>query len=389
MLAMTVAAGLGAVAVGQEAAQRRVVKIVGEGHKLVLFSDGKVEGWGRFGDGQLGPVAGIKPIRYSSSHLVPIELPGKAIDIAAGATTSFAVLEDGTAMSWGDAREALLGLGTKPAGFVERPTRIPGLSGVAAIAPGVALLRDGTVRAWGPASYAGDGRAPKRYGEPGAPILSPVMVPGLRDVTAIAVGSAHILALTRAGRVYSWGSNYYGALGRSPRQELALDTPEEIPGLADVAMVAAGLGVSTAVKKDGTVWVWGANWHSQFGFGERTDPPGPDHGYVLQPQQVPGVAGVVAISLGLTGRHTLALRKDGTLRVWGNNDWGQLGTGLPPGFQETPAALKFAGVAAAFAAGNNSYAVKTDGTLWGWGGGGADEWPLLKNTRAPAALRLW
>jgi alpha-tubulin suppressor-like RCC1 family protein len=130
------------------------------------------------------------------------------------------------------------------------------------------VIRDGTVRSWG-AGPIGDGRAKSSYEGPpstAGPAFRPVTVPGLADVVAVSAGGGTALALTKDGRVYSWGSNFYGALGRPPRIELSLDKAGEIPGLGDVIQVVAGAGISTALKKDGTVWVWGSNWQQQFGF---------------------------------------------------------------------------------------------------------------------------
>jgi alpha-tubulin suppressor-like RCC1 family protein len=167
-----------------------------------------------------------------------------------------------------------------------------------------------------------------------------------------------------------------------------MDQAAEVPGLADVIGVAAGQGVSTALKKDGTVWVWGANWHGQFGNGSRTDPPGMTSGFELVPQRVPGVSGVTALAVGLTGRHTLVLLKDGTLRGWGNTDWGQIGAGVAATFQLTPVVPKITGVKTILAAGNHSFAIKSDGSVWGWGEGGPRSWPLKANTPLPARLEL-
>jgi len=56
-------------------------------------------------------------------------------------------------------------------------------------------------------------------------------------------------ALASDGRVFAWGSNYHGALGRAPGRELPMDEAGEVPGLIDVIAVAGGLGVSSVVKK--------------------------------------------------------------------------------------------------------------------------------------------
>ncbi|MCU0247700.1 MAG: hypothetical protein MUC42_14090, partial [Bryobacter sp.] len=288
-------------------------------------------------------------------------------------------------------RQGELGTGSTRS---DTPVRVSGLSNVIQLAAGgqnaLALHRDGTVSAWGSRSsgMVGDGLHPKRYGEGGPMANSPVKVPKVSAATQISVSQSHVLALTTDGRVLAWGSNHYGALGRAPRQELPMDEAGEVPGLTGVAAVSAGTGVSTALKKDGTVWVWGANWHGQFGNGDRTDPPGMTHGFELTPRPVAGVSNAMAISLGLTGRHTLALLKDGTLRGWGNTDWGQLGAGVSGTFQLRPVTPKISGVKAVFAAGNNTFAVKTDGSLWVWGSGGPREWPLTANAKLPVPLTL-
>jgi len=108
----------------------------------------------------------------------------------------------------------------------------------------------------------------------------------------------------------------------------------------------------------------------------------------LVPQQVRGITNVVAISVGLTGRHTVVLLKDEALRGWGNTDWGQLGAGVFGTFQERPFSPKLAGVKAVFAAGNNSFAVRTDNAFWIWGSGGRGELPLPANTTVPVRLEL-
>jgi alpha-tubulin suppressor-like RCC1 family protein len=81
------------------------------------------------------------------------------------------------------------------------------------------------------------------------------MVSGLSNTVALSAAGGRVLALAKDGRVFSWRSNFCGALGRPPRQELPIDTVGEIPGLAGITAIAAGAGVSTALKNDGTVRV--------------------------------------------------------------------------------------------------------------------------------------
>ena len=384
VLAVSVAASY-----AQTASAPQVIKIIGERHKLVLFSDGSLAGWGAFNDGQLGPVTGMSPGQLRTDGLVRIQLPGKAIDIATDDYVSLALLDDGTVVEWGTSRGGFPGPGGSQ--LSPTPVRVPGVANAVQIAAGsstgLALLKDGTVRAWGSrgSGMVGDGLHPRRFGESGPPALAPVQVPKVANIVRISA-SGHVLALTADGRVLSWGSNFHGALGREPRDELPLDEAGEVPGLSGVADIAAGSGIATVLKKDGTVWVWGSNWAGQFGNGDRSGTPGPNHGYQFVPQRIAGVANVAAISLG--GRHTLVLLKDGTLRGWGNTDWGQLGAGISGTFQLSPMTPRITGVKAVFAAGSNSFAVRTDGSLWMWGVGGRNEWPLPANTKLPVQVEL-
>lgn len=384
-------------------ATRHVMKVTGDAHKLVLFSDGTVVGWGLAENGQLGPVDGI-PINRSreTKAMVSITLPGKAIDVAAGIATSYALLDDGSVWAWGRGDQGQLGVGTAGVNLrlangnpgTTTPMRVQELGDVRQIGArgnaAFAVMKDGTVRAWGDRANGmiGDGLHIQHPLALPPPAFTPVTVPNVANVTQLSVGSSHVLALTADGRVLAWGSNHFGALGRAPRQEQPLDVAAEVTGLTGVVAVASGLGVSTALKKDGTVWVWGANWYGQFGFGERTDPPGVNYGYQLVPQKVPGIANVTAISLGIAGRQTLALLKDGTLRGWGNSDWGQIGAGVKGDFQEHPVVPKISGVKAVWACGNNSYALRSDDTFWTWGAGAANAWPLKENVAIPMKLEL-
>jgi hypothetical protein len=68
---------------------------------------------------------------------------------------------------------------------------------------------------------------------------------GLSNVTAIAAGGAHNLALRSDGTVVAWGQNVYGQTNIPP-------------GLSNVVAIAAGGWHSLALKSDGTVVAWGA-----------------------------------------------------------------------------------------------------------------------------------
>jgi alpha-tubulin suppressor-like RCC1 family protein len=367
-----------------------VVKVVGDAHVLALTSDGTVVGWGRWNHGQLGPIAALSTSGFWTSRPASIDLPGKAIDVAAGENTSYALMDDGSVWAWGDGRWGELGTGPKPNlpllahstsameyRGVERPVRVA-VDNVAKISAsgGVAfaVLRDRSVRQW------------PRRGSDGSSTFLPVPVPGLDGIVQVAPGWSHVLALDGDGRVLAWGNNRYGALGREPKEDKWNDEPTVVPGLGQVAAIAAAGDVSFALQRDGTVWVWGSNGQGQFGNGQRAGHPSANT--VSTPARVAGVSHAVWLTAATTGRHVVVLLEDGTLRAWGNTDFGQIGAGLTATFQLSPVTPKIAGVKAVFAVGNQTYAVKTDGTFWGWGTGDKERWPFQASTKVPTLLDL-
>jgi len=301
-------------------AQNYPVKAVGDRHTLILLSDGSVIGFGPCDWGELGPISDVPQRRNWATDFVSVKLPRKAVDIAAGEASSFALLKNGTVYAWGEKFKAKFG----------------------------------------------DGK-------------TPVQIPGLQNITKISVAYRHFLALDKSNHVWVWGENYCGKTGRTDDPKMVAQVPE----LADVVSIAAGACVSTVVKKDGTVWVWGSNGMAGFGNGQQTE--GADLQFV--PQQVSVVRNAVAVSSGAMGRHTLVLLKDGSLRGWGNSDWGQIGAGVSGDFQPRPVTPKITNVKAIFAVQNSSYALKNDNTFWIWGSV-FNEFPLKKNASVPVQLSL-
>ncbi|MFN7923655.1 MAG: hypothetical protein U0Q16_26370 [Bryobacteraceae bacterium] len=362
----------GAIVGAQDA--RVPVKIDGESHKLILFSDGTVGGWGDTRDGQLGPRAAIPNSSGHSSVFVPIAIPGKARDIAAGGRTSYILLDNGTVLAFGWGNEGQLGCGERCLASSETPVQVAGLTDVvrvsARFSSAFAIHRDGSVSMWG-SRYLGNGENR---------IIVPERAAGLPPVTQVAVGTGFLMALTQEGRVWMAGKLPFGRIGADdPVQPLG-----EVPGLQDVTGIVA-TQVAAALLKDGSVWVWGNNDQAQFGNGKRNID---EHTRV--PVRVPGITNAVGLSGAAVGRHFLALLRDGTLRTWGNSDWGQAGTGVTGREQAAVAALRISGVKAAFAAGNNSFAIKTDGSLWIWGRGSSypNVWPMTRNAPVPEPLRI-
>jgi alpha-tubulin suppressor-like RCC1 family protein/uncharacterized protein (DUF2345 family) len=258
--------------------------------------------------------------------------------------------------------------------FPNSPTELSGLSGVVAVADGrhsLFLKSDGTVmaRGWNDFGQLGDGTI-----TPGS-VQTPAPVSGLSDVVAIAVGKTHSIALKSDGTVWTWGRNDDGQLGVEGGDQ---STPVQVTGLSGMVAIAAGERHSLALKCDGTVWAWGFNGWRQLGV---SGPPGS----VITPVQVPDLSGMVAIEAGNT--HSVALSSDGTVWAWGGNQLGELGRGGVwvsggeyPLWSSTPQPVMggaFSGVTKISSSVHHTLAVKSDGTVWAWGEN--DLWGRLGN----------
>jgi alpha-tubulin suppressor-like RCC1 family protein len=233
-----------------------------------------------------------------------------------------ALNSDGTVWAWGS--NTLGGLGNGTTDFAAHPTpiQVPGLSGVVAIFAGnwvsYAVKADGTVFGWGTAFIGklGDGTA-------GTPTInSPTELPALKGMVGAATGVGSTVIFKADGSVLSFGSNFRGQLGRGLPDNGPYPVPTQIPGLL-VRDVSNGDSFVIVTEPSGTLKAFGRNDDGQLGFGSSDFLP---H---ATPVTVPGIFGAFAT---VTGRQsTLALIGDpatgGTIRAWGGNTFGVLGTG--------------------------------------------------------------
>jgi len=359
-----------------------VTQIAASWHILALLSDGTVSALGNNRSGQLG-----RPkVARGFLPAARVDLPGKAVQVAAGDDdASYALIEDGTVWAWG--RGVGNNLGVRLQGATERhtPARVPGLADVVRIAAhgaaAMAVMRDGSVRAWGevPPFLTGGTRI-----FPG--VAPPMKVQDLADITDIAGGPAGGYALTTDGRVFAWGANTKGQLGTGTAA-VEERGPGLVPGIRDVVSIATVNGAAVAVTRDGRVWSWGSN--EQGGLGHGTDADVAEPG---QPTPAPAttISDAVEVKAGTFGRQFIVRRRNGTLIGWGNSDWGQLGAGISGDFQLKPTPIKLPDVEAYWLGGNFSFARTKDGAVWFWGEESAT-WGLLGvrgNQRVPARVPL-
>lgn len=174
----------------------------------------------------------------------------------------------------------------------------------------------------------------------------------------ISMGESHSTAIKNDGTLWTWGRNEQGELGDNSTTNRSSPV-QTISGGTDWKQLSTNSGTSTAIKNDGTLWLWGRNIEGQLGDNSRTNRSSPV-------QTVSGGTNWRESSVGKL--HTAAIKTDGTLWVWGHNYFGQLGTNNRT-YRSSPVQTVAGGTnwKQVSAGGYHTAAIKTDGTLWLWG----------------------
>jgi len=258
-------------------------------------------------------------------------------------------LNDGRVKCWGDNNYGQLGLGdTVPRGYGanQMGSSLPSLNlGTGKTAVQIAgtsyyncaLLSNSTLKCWGNNSYGqlGQGSTSAIGDQPGemGDALSPIDLGSGWTPSWVAAGNSHACALSSAGLIKCWGSNYECQLGRGASGGPYGDGPGEmgnnLPAVnlgtgMSAAQVTAGASHTCAVLTSGNVKCWGYNNYGQLGLDSPSTFFGCGAGTIGDNLPVVNLGGAaVAVSAGAA--HTCALLQNGSVKCWGRNDYGQLG----------------------------------------------------------------
>ncbi|MCJ1399626.1 hypothetical protein MMC11_002828 [Xylographa trunciseda] len=207
-----------------------------------------------------------------------------------------------------------------------------------------------------------------------------LLLPTLTSITHVACGDNHALALSASGAVLAWGAAEQGQLGRRVMARTRLNAllPRAIalaPRTA-IAAVACGAYHAFALDRAGAVWAWGLNTYGATGLPLDSD------GVVHAPTRAPGLAGRAVRALVGGSHHSLARTAAGQCLAWGRADGAQCGIaagGMRAGDVErdarggagalrAPAAVQGVGRVVHVAAGSDtSIVVNAAGEAYAWG----------------------
>jgi alpha-tubulin suppressor-like RCC1 family protein len=293
-------------------------RTTGRGNQLALRANGTMWSWASNGSGESGTNSTI-----NRSSPVQVGSLTTWASVASPQANGLAVKTDGTLWAWGNNQQGVFGNSRSQGdGFaaVSSPIQIGASTDWAELFAGyhnvIAIKTDGTLWGWGhnTGGTLGINNTISRS--------SPVQISSDTNWAKVAVGVSgggqdHCLAIKTDGTLWAWGDNDYGNLFTN--NTIAYSSPVQIGSDTDWSEVSGGLFASYAVKTDGTMWSAGYDsGYGQLGLGTRSIDKS-------SPTQI----GALTTWLKATGGYysNVAVKTDGTLWSWGNNNAGQLGQG--------------------------------------------------------------
>jgi alpha-tubulin suppressor-like RCC1 family protein len=337
--------------------------LVTEEELIDRFVGHELWAWGCGADGINGDNSTIR--RSSPVQTISGGTDWKSIStsgiIGATFTHSRALKTDGTLWTWGPGSTGALGNNST----IARSSPVQTISGGTnwrSVSFTAAIKTDGTLWTWGAAYFGknGDNSSITRS--------SPVQtISGGTNWKSVSAVARRVSAIKTDGTLWLWGRNEAGgALGDNAIINRSSPV-QTISGGTNWKSVSTGGNFSSAIKTDGTLWTWGANNAGQLGVGSTIERSSPV-------QTISGGTNWKSVSSGYI--NAAAIKTDGTLWTWGSQGsdlfgivtYGALGNNstIP---RSSPVQTISGGTNwRTVSAGTSSMAaIKTDGTLWTWG----------------------
>lgn len=160
------------------------------------------------------------------------------------------------------------------------------------------------------------------------------------------------------GTLWAAGQNNAGMLGLG--DTIARSSPAQVGALTSWLVAAAGKYHTLAVKSDNSLWAWGyaSNW-GQLGLNNKIN--------YSSPIQVGSLTNWLNVACGRYS--SIAVKTDGTMWGWGDNSFGQGGSSNVINYsspKQVGALTTWASITSLYA---TSIATKSNGTIWAWGQG--------------------
>ncbi|EGG21173.1 regulator of chromosome condensation domain-containing protein [Cavenderia fasciculata] len=335
---------------------RIVMSACGEAHSLAVTEFGDVYSFGRGREGQLG-----HPEKYNTAHpnVITALAHERITRVACGNFHSLALTDTGKIYEWGQLHEidkSAKGL-EAPSGLIE----MKGIGFASRIAEqSLSQYLSGDKAAYDPTSKnisnvnsqsaqnedaedltnkdeefdaaAGSGGDDSQNEQKGKHIgkivdrvqLTPLLVGSIKNqqVVDMSAGWAYSAAVTKSGKVFTWGFNEKGQLGLGDRWFHGL--PQQVKFFTNVHIVSVSCGRQHigVISDQGDLFTWGLGVFGQLGHGKLKS--------CLHPKKVLAFSEADQLNqkvrqVACGANFTMALTVDGRLWSFGHGEYGQLG----------------------------------------------------------------
>ena len=171
------------------------------------------------------------------------------------------------------------------------------------------------------------------------------------------IGQGHIVTIKSDGTLWGWGYSGYGQLGSV---SLSNVSPLQLSPDSNWIKIFNGYNNFFILKNNGSLWGVGQGDYGLLGNGSTTQTN-------TTLQQIGTATNWQKISASTD--MTIGLKTDGTIWGWGQNDQYEMGNNTCCANQLTPiqigSANHWVDIETSLAA--SAFALKNDGTIWGWG----------------------
>lgn len=332
--------------------QRAVSVGIGNRHICAALTNGTVKCWGSNQHGQLGNGTTTP---FETANPIPGLVSGVSGATNVSSGSDFTCVVANGVRCWGQNADGQLGDGTT----TERttPVAVSNVAGAVDLAAGAyhtcALIQGGTVKCWGQNDFGQLGNGSN------ADSLTPVSVAGITEAVQISAGTYATCVLNGDGTAQCWGGNFGGVLGNGTTTNS--NVPTTVVNLSQLSSSSITVGDGHACASEAEAELcWGTNYAGQLGNVNGDFNPHP------VPASVPSLSGGMKLAAG--GLHTCGTRVGEAITCWGFNGEGQLGNGAFSTAQGPVETVQISDVDLLVAGGDNTCAVTQDGALRCWGG---------------------
>ena len=340
------------------------IVVSGSGHVLAISATGSLFSWGNNTYNELGQVDSVVANRSS-----PVTIGSNTdwTSVSVGNNFSMALNNVGAMYTWG--RNDIGQLGTaNPLSYTS-------------IGAGVASRNDGKLYTWGYNNFGQLGDAALGTNNRSAPTQVSTLAFTSTSWTSVSGSYNNRAGIKIDSKLFVWGDNRYGQLGVSEDSTVNPSRSQPVQILGSWTQLYVNTDNMFAVRSDNTLWSWGNNNIGQLGLGDLISRSSP-----VQIGSDTNWSMVVASGTG----HVIALKTTGALFAWGNNQYNELGQNQRVQIHySSPIQVGTSSWTKISAGNNNSFAIRTDGALFGWGRNDFGQIGLSGNTPLPVDRLSW